>query len=168
MSSFSHWHLKRSSSKRIALKVDVIGPKIDCLQACPCIFQPGNCAGRGSEGVNVVVCPAGILGTNCDQYLSTVHCCFTSTETVRLFRTGSPRRPPRPSHSSGTREGRTVTQRRPACRSGHDMTVTCSTAGVEHLLCSAEKFSRRVGVGGVTATRGVDDFSDHKAVLVSL
>ena len=29
-----------------------------------------------------------------------VQCCFTSTETVRLIRTGSPGRPPRLSHSS--------------------------------------------------------------------
>ena len=29
-----------------------------------------------------------------------VECCFTSTETIRLIRTGSPGRPPRPSHSS--------------------------------------------------------------------
>ena len=31
-----------------------------------------------------------ILGTICDQYLSMVQCCFTSTETVRLIRTESP------------------------------------------------------------------------------
>ena len=43
-----------------------------------------------------------ILGTNCDQCLSTVQCCFTSTETVRLVRTESPRRPPQLSHSSWT------------------------------------------------------------------
>ena len=30
------------------------------------------------------------LGTNCDQCLSMVQCCFTSTETVRLIRTESP------------------------------------------------------------------------------
>ena len=30
-----------------------------------------------------------ILGTNSDQHLSTVQCCFTSTETIRLIRTGS-------------------------------------------------------------------------------
>ena len=30
-----------------------------------------------------------ILGTNCDQCQSTVQCCFTSTETVRLIRTGA-------------------------------------------------------------------------------
>ena len=41
-----------------------------------------------------------ILGTNCDQCRSTVHCCFTSIETVRLIRTESPGRPPRLSHSS--------------------------------------------------------------------
>ena len=43
-----------------------------------------------------------ILGTNCDQCLSMVQCCFTSTETVRLIRTESPGRPPRLSHSSWT------------------------------------------------------------------
>ena len=43
-----------------------------------------------------------ILGTNCDQCRSMVRCCFTSTETVRLIRTGSPGRPPRLSHSSWT------------------------------------------------------------------
>ena len=49
---------------------------------------------------HVLGCRADILGTNCDQCLSTVQCCFTSTETVRLIRTGSPGRPPRLSHSS--------------------------------------------------------------------
>ena len=50
-------------------------------------------------------CPrmsADILGTNCDQCVSMVQCCFTSTETVRLIRTGSPGRPPRLSHSCWT------------------------------------------------------------------
>ena len=44
------------------------------------------------------------LGTNCecDQCWSTVQCCFTSTETVRLIRTESPGRPHRLSHSSWT------------------------------------------------------------------
>ena len=41
-----------------------------------------------------------ILGTNCDQCMSMVQCCFTSTETVRLVRTESPGRPPQLSHSS--------------------------------------------------------------------
>ena len=53
LSSFSHWHMKGLSSKRIALKVDVLQDrKIDCLQARPYIFQPGNVTGCGSEGVN--------------------------------------------------------------------------------------------------------------------
>ena len=43
-----------------------------------------------------------ILGTNRDQCVCLVQCCFTSTETVRLIRTGSPGRPPRLSHSSRT------------------------------------------------------------------
>ena len=33
-----------------------IGPEIHCLQARPCIFQAGNCTGRGSEGVNAYIC----------------------------------------------------------------------------------------------------------------
>ena len=41
-----------------------------------------------------------ILGTNCDQCLSMVQYCFTSTKTIRLIRTESPGRPPRLSHSS--------------------------------------------------------------------
>ena len=40
-----------------------------------------------------------ILGTNCDQCVCMVQCCFTSTVTIRLIRTGSPGRPPRLSHS---------------------------------------------------------------------
>ena len=43
-----------------------------------------------------------ILGTNCDQCLNMVQCCFTSTETLKLIRTESPGRPPRLSHSSWT------------------------------------------------------------------
>ena len=43
-----------------------------------------------------------ILGTNCDQCVCMVQCCFTSTETIRLIRTGSPGRPPRLSQSSWT------------------------------------------------------------------
>ena len=43
-----------------------------------------------------------MIGTNCDQCVSMVQCCFTSTETWRLIRTGSPGRPPRLSHSSWT------------------------------------------------------------------
>ena len=38
---------------RIALQAEVSqGQKISCLQACPCIFQPGKFTGWGSEGVN--------------------------------------------------------------------------------------------------------------------
>ena len=50
--------------------------------------------------LNVLGCRVDILGTNCDQCVCTVQCCFTSTETIRLIRTGSPGRPPRLSHSS--------------------------------------------------------------------
>ena len=49
---------------------------------------------------NVLVRRLDTLGTNCDQCLSMVQCCFMSTEAVRLIRTGNPGRPPRLSHSS--------------------------------------------------------------------
>ena len=50
--------------------------------------------------LNVLGCQVDIFGTNCDQCVSMVQCCFTSTETVRLIRTESPGRPPLFSHSS--------------------------------------------------------------------
>ena len=53
-------------------------------------------------GLHVLVCRVDILGTNCDQGVSMVQRCFTSTETIKLIRTGSPGRPPRLSHSSWT------------------------------------------------------------------
>ena len=51
--------------------------------------------------LNVLGCRVDTLGTNCDQCVSMVYCCFT--ETKRLIWTGSPGRPPRLSHSSWTR-----------------------------------------------------------------
>ena len=50
--------------------------------------------------LNVLGCSVDILGTNCDQCVSMVQYCFTSTKTIKLIRTGSPGRPPRLSHSS--------------------------------------------------------------------
>ena len=50
-----HWHVKGFSSKSIAYKLEADGlqdQKIYCLQATPCIFEPGNLTGWGSEGVN--------------------------------------------------------------------------------------------------------------------
>ena len=53
--TFSH-HVNGFASKGIALTVDVLQDrKIYCLQARPCIFQPGNVTGWGSEGVKVVL-----------------------------------------------------------------------------------------------------------------
>ena len=42
--------------------------------------------------LNVLGCRVDILGTNCDQCVCMVQCCFTSTRTIndRLIRTGSP------------------------------------------------------------------------------
>ena len=55
LSSVSHWHVKGLLSNRISLKVDVLQDRNKyCLQARPCIFQPGNVTGRVSEGVNYV------------------------------------------------------------------------------------------------------------------
>ena len=44
--------------------------------------------------LHVLGCRVDMLGTNCDQCLCVIHCCFTSTETVRLIRTESPGWPP--------------------------------------------------------------------------
>ena len=50
-----HWHVKRFSSKRIALKEDVSqDQKMYRLKAPPCIFQPRNFTVCGSEGVNFI------------------------------------------------------------------------------------------------------------------
>ena len=51
---------------------------------------------------NVLGCRVDLLGTNCEQCVCMVQCCFTSTETIRFIRTGSPGRPPRLSRSSWT------------------------------------------------------------------
>ena len=47
--------MKGFSLLRTAVKVDVIGRKICCLQTRPCIFPPENFAGWGSEGVNILI-----------------------------------------------------------------------------------------------------------------
>ena len=53
MSPFWNWHAKELSSQRVAQKGDVLQDRnIHCLRARPCIFQPGNFTGWGSEGVN--------------------------------------------------------------------------------------------------------------------
>ena len=51
---------------------------------------------RSSSIVTVVVYGSKLCATSS----LLVECCFTSTETTRLIRDGSPGRPPRPSHSS--------------------------------------------------------------------
>ena len=49
--------------------------------------------------LNVLRCQVDILGANCDQCVSIVQCCFTSTETIRLIRMGSQGWPPQLSHT---------------------------------------------------------------------
>ena len=44
---------KGFSSKRIALKIAVIGPEIYCLQARLYIIQPGNLQAEAMKGLNV-------------------------------------------------------------------------------------------------------------------
>ena len=52
--------------------------------------------------LHVLGCWVDTLGTNCDQCLSMVQCCFMSTETIRLISTASLGWPPWLWHSSWT------------------------------------------------------------------
>ena len=54
--------------------------------------------------LNVLGCRVDILGTNCDQCVSMVLCCFRSTETIRLIRTGSPGRPSELCYATDSKE----------------------------------------------------------------
>ena len=81
------------------------GPRPPGFVQCP--EKPYGLLGTGRLWGGRDICRAScpgmsvdILWKNCDQCLSTVQCCFTSTETVRLIRTENPGRPPRLSHSS--------------------------------------------------------------------
>ena len=53
----------------------------------PPLRSPAYFLGGGDVELHVLGMSVDMLGTNCDQCLSTVQCCFTSTETVRLVRT---------------------------------------------------------------------------------
>ena len=57
----------------MALKVDVLKEReIYCLQACLCVFQPGNFTGRGSEGVNyyyLFVCCAALCLSHSEAWV---------------------------------------------------------------------------------------------------
>ena len=56
--SFSLWHVKGPSSKRVALKADVLQNRnMFSLLPRPCSFQPGNVTGSGSEGVKTTLSP---------------------------------------------------------------------------------------------------------------
>ena len=61
-----------------------VGPSLGCvwtqLRFGPCWWCRASCPRMSVD----------ILGTTCDQCLSMVQCCFTSTETMRLIRTESP------------------------------------------------------------------------------
>ena len=66
------------------------------------------------ERTYVLGCQDDILGTNCDQCLSMVQCCFTSTKTVRLIWTKSLGWPPQLSRGSWIRmtESRSMSRSR--------------------------------------------------------
>ena len=51
MFSFSHWQVKGLSSRRTALKVDVIGPENVLFEGTFLHLSAGNLTGWGSEGV---------------------------------------------------------------------------------------------------------------------
>ena len=83
------------------------------MDLCICIgpwsgWSGGQYMGAWDDDVklNVLGCRlTELLRTSCDQCVNMVQCCFMSTETVRLFRTESPGRPPRFSHSSWALKG---------------------------------------------------------------
>ena len=58
-------------------------PKIYRFQACPCVFQPRNFTGWGSEGVNSTVCWSGTsaLGLILSQTVTPFNADWTSTRT---------------------------------------------------------------------------------------
>ena len=78
--------MKEFSSKRIAVKVDVYtlestvrkrvkvdvpqDQKIYCLQARPCIFQPGHLTGWSREGVKGELSRSGTIGAVTDPVVS--------------------------------------------------------------------------------------------------
>ena len=56
------------------------------IPACPSLMC---CDDDDDVELHVLGCRVDILWTNCDQCVSMVQCCFTSTETVRLIRTAT-------------------------------------------------------------------------------
>ena len=110
VSIFYFLHFSRTRPKRwLAVGRLTLSPSL-CVKLEPSVEGPGevlcclDCT-RFTWWWCRASCPlmsVDILGTNWDQCLSMVQCCFTSTETVRLFRTESPGRPPRLSHSTWT------------------------------------------------------------------
>ena len=53
---FSRWHVDGLSSKRVAPKVDVIGPENILFAGASVHLSAENFTGWGSEGVNSVTC----------------------------------------------------------------------------------------------------------------
>ena len=82
---YYYYYLARMASAYV-VGTEVYSPMLD--------RRDGSCPAADVE-LNVLGCRADILGTNCDQCVSTVQCYFTSLETMRLTSTGSPGRPPR-------------------------------------------------------------------------
>ena len=113
-SSWGIWWVQNSSTqgsvfatfKRRLLTNGTKNPTKNCC-VCNMLYHsylkgPWCCDDDDDVELNVLGCRVDILGTNCDQCVCMVQCCFTSTETIRLIRTGSTGRPSRLSHSSWT------------------------------------------------------------------
>ena len=79
--------MNRFSSKRVALKVDVLkDQKIQHLQVRACIFQSGNLTGWGSEGVKYEVacmCFSAVNGSG-PAYLPELLHAYTPSLTLRF------------------------------------------------------------------------------------
>ena len=91
---------EKGELKRIRTEVPLLTSLTPCRWA-----KPTHRTGIHDVELHVLGCRVDILGTNCDQCVSIVQCCFASTETVRFIRTDSPEWPPRLSHSAWTLTG---------------------------------------------------------------
>ena len=77
--------------------------------------------------LNVLGCRVDILGTNCDQCVCMVQCCFTSTETIRLIMDGhldfhtapDPKRSDPLKHDCHHRNQKIIRWRRPCSAKQH-------------------------------------------------
>ena len=74
---------------RLAGKATTAQTDLRAKQPSQVICDSAGSSDDGDVERNVFGCRVGILGTNCDQCVCMVQCCFTSTETIRLIRTAT-------------------------------------------------------------------------------